>query len=69
MADFTKLRQQQRLLNDTSNIGRQRYQIAKIAFENCYDPTRKFDDLNPLVQEDWLQKTDAIMRVLQEKKA
>jgi hypothetical protein len=38
--------------------------IARIAFEQHYDRTRKFEDLNPNVISDWRQKTKAILAAL-----
>ena len=62
MSDFDKLRSQQKLLNDKSNIGLRRYSLVERAFE-LHDPTRNFSDLNPQVQEMWLEIGDAILRI------
>jgi hypothetical protein len=48
-------------MRDTSPEGKALISICTIGFEKYYDPTRKFADLNPDVQETWLRYARAIL--------
>lgn len=51
--------------NDKSETGVERWMVASRAFEK-HDPTRRFANLNPTVQEHWLAITDAVLKVIYE---
>jgi acyl-CoA reductase-like NAD-dependent aldehyde dehydrogenase len=53
------------LLSDVSTEGTIRAKIARAAFRQ-YDPNREWDQLNPQVREDWLQKIKAVMDALKQ---
>lgn len=49
--------------NDKSEAGVERWMVASRAFER-HDPTRRFANLSPMVQEHWLTVTENVLRVL-----